>query len=455
MYHLLGCHGHADPFSNPPRAQVINAGETGAARHPLFPLHPLALHLVADRTSPAGRLLGLDLLEGGEVGGGGGGSGAKVAPEGVAPAGGEGEGDEPADVRAEAAGVAGDESLAIRLLGLRKVYKAARGSGGGLKVAVHGLSLGVNRRECFGLLGHNGAGKSTAISILCGLQPPTAGTATVLGHDILVEMAKIHGTMGVCPQHDALWMDLTAREHLLFYGRLRRLRGNMLERGVRIGLSSVALLEWSDVRAEKFSGGMRRRLSMATALIGGPSVVYLDEPTTGLDVAVRRRLWDVVAEAKRDKAIVLTTHAMEEADVLCDRIGIMGEGKLRCVGPSSDLKRRFGAGFKLSIRTTDESDEMIATIKTFIVNKWPSATAPNAAMGGSHEYEIDDREVVLSDCFSTIQGQRAAWGVQDWGITETTLEEVFQRVSKGTYDKDTTRVDKKIATGAVQPAVEA
>ena len=138
------------------------------------------------------------------------------------------------------------------------------------------------------------------------------------------------------------------KDHLRFFGRLKGLRGRKLHKAVDRALEQVNLADAGLRAAKKLSGGMKRRLSVAMSLIGDPRVVYLDEPSTGLDPASRRQLWDVISKAKGNKSIVLTTHSMEEAEVLCDRVGIMALGQLQCIGKSQELKRRYGKGYTLA-----------------------------------------------------------------------------------------------------------
>ena len=167
--------------------------------------------------------------------------------------------------------------------------------------------------------------------MLVGFLAPTEGTAIVEGLDIRSDMDEIYQIMGVCPQNNLLWETLTAREHLLFYGRLKNLNGVALTSAVDALLRKVNLFHGGvgDKRCGEYSGGMKRRLSVAISFIGNPLVVYLDEPSTGLDPASRRNLWQVVKDAKKDRAIILTTHSMEEAEVLCDRISIFVDGATR------------------------------------------------------------------------------------------------------------------------------
>ena len=213
------------------------------------------------------------------------------------------------------------------------------------KLACRSFSLAIPRGECFGLLGPNGAGKSTSINMLIGFIAPSAGTAYIEGLDIRRDMDAVYTLLGVCPQHDLLWESLTAREHLMFYGRLKNLRGPALVAAVDAALQSVNLFanRTGDRAVGGYSGGMKRRLSVAISFIGDPLVVFLDEPSTGLDPASRAQLWQVVRDAKKDRAIVLTTHSMEEAEELCDRLGIFVDGALRCIGNPKNLKNRYGA----------------------------------------------------------------------------------------------------------------
>lgn len=332
------------------------------------------------------------------------------------------------DIAAEAPQSAAP-SIIIR--GLRKVFPPVA-KGGPPKVAVSNLNLSMRKGECFGLLGHNGAGKTTTISMLCGLFPPSSGDALVGGRSIVSEMDAIHMDMGICPQHDLLWGALTAREHVRFYGRLKGLRGKELNaRGDAI-LKAVGLLPFADRHAGRYSGGMKRRLSVACSLIGDPSVVFLDEPSTGLDPASRRQLWRVISDAKRkhDKTIVLTTHSMEEADVLCDRLGIMSEGHLACIGTSGDLKLRFGHGYTLSITFTDSSTDAVAKVQVL----FRSARPLEDGMNGTWHFSVDRADVDLARTFRTMAENKEAWGIREWAITETSLEEVFLHVAmRGTH----------------------
>ena len=203
--------------------------------------------------------------------------------------------------------------------GLTKRYTRA----GTSFVALHPTYLSVSKGEVLGLLGPNGAGKTTLISILTGLVKPDSGKAWIGGASILNELPKVYKSIGVCPQFDLFWEDLTVEEHLLFYLRLKGSKHDLPseEEEVLRVCTDVELREHRHKLAKALSGGMKRRLSLAIALIGNPDAIFLDEPTTGLDPLNREIFWGILQRIKKDKSIILTTHLMQEADYLSDRIG--------------------------------------------------------------------------------------------------------------------------------------
>ena len=168
-------------------------------------------------------------------------------------------------------------------------------------------------------------------------------------------MNDVYRNMGVCPQHDILWDELTVGEHLYFYARLKGISAADENSAVSDALKNVSLTPFKDRLSKGLSGGEKRRLSIAIALIGGGKVVFLDEPTTGLDPEVRRLIWNIINEAKKGRTVILTTHSMEEAEVLSNRIGIMAKGTLRCLGTQLHLKQKYGRGFKLAFIAKEEN----------------------------------------------------------------------------------------------------
>lgn len=207
---------------------------------------------------------------------------------------------------------------------------------------VDGLDLAVREGELFSLLGVNGAGKTTTIKMLSCLTKPTGGDAYLLGNSIVSNTAEVKKSIGVSPQETAIAPNLTVRENLEFmcglhgFSREKR-KQKTADLAERLGLAQVL-----GKKAEKLSGGYQRRLSIAMALIGEPKILFLDEPTLGLDVLARSDLWDVIRLLKGKIAMILTTHYMEEAQALSDRVGIMKDGRLLALGTAEELKARAG-----------------------------------------------------------------------------------------------------------------
>lgn len=208
--------------------------------------------------------------------------------------------------------------------------------------AVSGLSLEIKDGKIFGLLGPNGAGKTTVINVLCGLLKPTSGTASVGGHDVQKESKKVKDLIGVCPQETAVFTYLSGRENLELIGNLHAMPKEKLKKNVDELLGKLSLLEESKRRVGKYSGGMKRRINLAMALVNDPSIVFLDEPTVAMDPQSRRAVWGFIKELrKKEKTVILTTHYMEEAEELCDMVGIIDHGKLIALDSPIQLKKKF------------------------------------------------------------------------------------------------------------------
>lgn len=209
--------------------------------------------------------------------------------------------------------------------------------------AISGLTFEIKDGEIFGLLGPNGAGKTTTIRILTTLLKPTSGKAWVGGYDIVSYPLKVKEMIGVVPQGINLEMDLTTQENLDFHGRLHRMNKDERDRKIDELLSFVGLEGKINTIAEHLSGGMKRRLLIARALMHNPQVLFLDEPTVGLDPQVRRKTWDLIRDLKiKGLTILLTTHYIEEAEALCDRVGILRKGELIALDSPYTLKKDLG-----------------------------------------------------------------------------------------------------------------
>ena len=227
-----------------------------------------------------------------------------------------------------------DGDLAIETKGLSKRF--------GDVTAVDALDLSIRRGELFALLGVNGAGKTTTIRMLTTLARPTGGTAHVCGYDLLTESREVKRVSGISPQQTAIAQGLTVRENLMLMTRLYGASTAQAEERTDALLSALSLGDVAGRRAKVLSGGYQRRLSIALALASDPEVLYLDEPTLGLDVLARRELWHLISRLRGEKTIVLTTHYLEEAEALSDRVGVMAGGHLLAVDTPDELKKSTG-----------------------------------------------------------------------------------------------------------------
>jgi len=221
---------------------------------------------------------------------------------------------------------------------VRELHKQFNGN-----AAVNSVSLEIRRGEIFGLLGPNGAGKTTTIRLLSTTLRPTGGDATIGGFSILTETDKVRSLIGVCPQDIALYMELSALDNLVFFGQMEGLTRQEALQQAMVNLELVGLTERARHRVAKFSGGMKRRVNLAAALMNRPELLFLDEPTVGVDPQSRNRIFEAILGLRADGMTLLyTTHYMEEADRLCDRVGIMDGGKVVALDTPRALKSRFG-----------------------------------------------------------------------------------------------------------------
>lgn len=269
------------------------------------------------------------------------------------------------DVRAEKDRVAtvDPRKQVMYVNGLRKAYGSLLSS----KVthAVRGVTWAADQGMVFGLLGVNGAGKTTSFKLMSGILTPSAGEVRVLGIDMVEETSRARRLIGYCPQFDALIHVMTVEAHLYLYGRMKGLTGKDLRSAVDEKVEEMQLSQYRFRRAGTLSGGNKRKLSVAMALIGEPPVIFLDEPSTGMDPFARRFMWSVIqdmAEKRKQSVVVLTTHSMEEAEALCSSIAIQVDGQFRCLGSAQHLKSRYGSGYEVSVKFNAVPREALAQL---------------------------------------------------------------------------------------------
>ena len=229
-----------------------------------------------------------------------------------------------------------DKNLAIVIKDLKKYFN-------GIK-AVDGINLKIKEGELFGLLGPNGAGKTTIIKTLCGLVKPTEGNAIVGGYDVRKNLKKVKELIGVCPQEAAVYKFLNARENIELFGSLHKVPKKEIKERMEQFLDKLGLTEDSKRQTKGYSGGMMRKLNLIIALINNPKIAFLDEPTVGMDPRARRATWEFIGSLKdQNKTIILTTHYIEEAEALSDRVGIIDYGKLIDLGTPKELMKKYEA----------------------------------------------------------------------------------------------------------------
>ncbi|GAM20741.1 hypothetical protein SAMD00019534_039160 [Acytostelium subglobosum LB1] len=309
--------------------------------------------------------------------------------------------------------------------------------------AVKGLSLTMEKNKLFCLLGPNGAGKTTTLSMLTGLFGPSKGDALIFGKSIMTDMVAIRKFMGVCPQHDLLWSHLTGREHLELYSAFKNVRVDQIADEANERLNEVGIADIADQFITVYSGGERRRLSVAIAMTGNPKIVFLDEPTTGMDPVARHQVWEIIERSKKNRAIVLTTHSMEEADILSDKIGIMAMGRLRCLGDNLHLKNKFGAGYKVTVFLKNMGGgsfgsmlnlDVVKNVQNRIISFVLSTLEGTTVASKTNEQIIfsvpRQRTDQLPYFLETLEVNQSSLHIHDIDVNLSTLEEVFLKIAE-------------------------
>nr|APD26547.1 ATP-binding cassette transporter subfamily A member 3-like X1 protein [Brachionus koreanus] len=307
---------------------------------------------------------------------------------------------------------------------LSKTFKTFRRS----KTAVKNISMNFYENQITGLLGHNGAGKTTTTFMLCGMFPPTSGNARIMGLDLRNQMDQIRPILGFCPQVDILLEDFTVEEHLRLVAMIKGFPSIKFKTELDRISDFVGLQKDLKKRSKNLSGGMKRRLMVAMALIGDSKIIILDEPTSGLDPFNRVKLWELIRRYKNNHTIILTTHFMEEADALSDRIAIMNHGEIKCCGSPIFLKNFYGNGFRIKIvkNSKFKSLEFESLLKKYL-----------------HDYQIEinvaaeicvsfpfNRANLLSEFLNDLENNKNDLGFDSYGISSSTIEEVFLKVGK-------------------------
>uniref|UniRef100_A0A803TPX1 ATP binding cassette subfamily A member 12 n=1 Tax=Anolis carolinensis TaxID=28377 RepID=A0A803TPX1_ANOCA len=323
--------------------------------------------------------------------------------------------------------------VGVSLHGITKIYES--------KAAVQNLSLNFYEGNITSLLGHNGAGKTTTISILTGLFPASSGTIYVYGKDIRTDQDSIRKNMGICMQHNVLFSYLTTKEHLFLYGYIKvpHWSKEELQKEIERTLKETGLYSHRHKLAGSLSGGMKRKLSISIALLGGSKVVILDEPTTGVDPCSRRGIWEIISKNRKGRTIILSTHHLDEAEVLSDRIAFLEHGGLKCCGSPFYLKETFGNGYHLILTkkkgpTLNVAEECDTSAVTAMIQSHLPEAYLKEDIGGELVYVLPKFNSKVSSAYqSLLRGLDN--GLSDlhigcYGISDSTVEEVFLNLTK-------------------------
>ncbi len=303
-------------------------------------------------------------------------------------------------------------SLILEARDLRKTY--------GENEAVKGVSFDIKTGEIFSLLGPNGAGKTTTISMLSGLIAPTAGDAVIAGHSIVRESLLVRQVIGVVPQEIALYDDLTARENLTFWGQMYGLGGARLRNRIAAVLEQIGLSDRANERVKTYSGGMKRRVNIGVGLLHEPQLLFMDEPTVGIDPQSRRAILDTVkALNAQGMAVLYTTHYMEEAEELSNRVGIIDHGQMIALGTQRELTQQIGGRETLNLHV---GDEQTSTALAAIVRGLPGVDHASAT-----DHTVSVIVASAAEALAPVVGAATANGFRIKGVdvTEPDLESVF------------------------------
>uniref|UniRef100_A0A7N6BK81 ABC transporter domain-containing protein n=1 Tax=Anabas testudineus TaxID=64144 RepID=A0A7N6BK81_ANATE len=320
--------------------------------------------------------------------------------------------------------------VGVSLLGLSKLY--------GNRAGIENLNVSFYEGHVTSLLGHNGAGKTTTMSLLTGLFPPSSGTIEVYGRDMQTNIEDVRKDLGVCMQYDVLFDHLTTKEHLLLYGQIKAPHWSPAElrEQVRTILEETGMHAHRHKLVGTLSGGMKRKLSISIAFIGGSRLVVLDEPTTGVDPCSRRSIWDIVIQHKKNRTIIMSTHHLDEAEVLSDRIAFLERGGLKCCGSPFYLKDKLGQGYKLTLTKKMQTEhEQIdsSELKAFVQSHVPEARLKES-QGGDLIYSLppftSSNASSYRSLLTALDSNLDTLQLSGYGISDTTLEEVFLQLTR-------------------------
>ncbi|XP_010623196.1 ATP-binding cassette sub-family A member 13 [Fukomys damarensis] len=342
--------------------------------------------------------------------------------------------------------------LGVALVSVTKKYE-------GCKMAVQDLTLTFHRGQITALLGANGAGKTTVISMLTGLYPPTSGTILVDGKNLQTDLHSIRAELGVCPQRDVLLDNLTVWEHLQLFASIKVPQWTRKERQQQVNktLEDTGLIQHQHKQTRALSGGTRRKLSIAVAFLGQSKTVVLDEPSSGVDPCSRRSLWDILLKYREGRTIIFTTHHLDEAELLSDHVAILQQGRLRCCGPPVCLKEAYGQGLILTLAkqpSAPEADPKHTARLTALIQ----VCIPRAVLRGSSGHELtytipqNTDKACFKGLFQALDQNLQPLHLAGYGVSAPTLEEVFLMLLEDSNKKSHVALSTKSEPQTQRPA---
>jgi ABC-type multidrug transport system ATPase subunit len=323
-------------------------------------------------------------------------------------------------------------SIGVAIQNLTKKYDNS-------KLAVDNLTINFYESQITSFLGHNGAGKTTTLSMLTGLIPVTSGHALIYGKDICTDINSIRNSLGWCPQHNVLFDKLTVEEHLWFYAKLKHMNASSIQTLIENMLRDTDLKKKRNNLINTLSGGMQRKLSVAIAFVGDAKLVILDEPTAGVDPYARRAIWDLLLKYKHGRTIILSTHHMDEAELLGDRIAIISNGKLQCCGTALFLKNALGEGNNLTLTKSldSQADEEDTSQGRSILTNFMRSYIPSVFL---KEETLREYQFVIPlhersnqnfwNLFKALEENKFKLKIDSYGIHDVSLEEIFLKAAQ-------------------------
>ncbi|KAL5252177.1 hypothetical protein ACHWQZ_G015086 [Mnemiopsis leidyi] len=329
----------------------------------------------------------------------------------------------------------------VEMRGVRKNYH----SRGRIARAVNGITTKFRESEISTLLGYNGAGKTTTLKMLAAMHSPSHGEIIINGLDLAENAVTIRKTLGYCPQYNILIDDLTVNEHLHLFTSLKGLHGNNRDREIDMSIKKLGFTEHRNSLVQHLSGGMKRKLSLGLALCGHPKVIILDEPTTGMDIAARKATWELLLNHRQGRTIIVSTHDMDEADLLSDRCFVLSEGRIISSGTSTSIKSLHGEGYQLTISVENQDRMFLPLLQQYL---------PGAKMiRKSYKEQVfsisDDDKVNLIKLLRKLDEEVAKSGITGYGLMESDLEGALANLIKNQTIQSDVALESAEATGFV------